>query len=344
MAILASAVCPTVPAGATKEERTVKRLATMVAAACVLAMVAAGCAEQKPGEQKPTIAVIPKGTSQSFWLAVKAGADKAGAELGAQVHWEGPTEETDIDGQIRVVQNAITKKVKAIVLAACDAKSLVRYVEDAQKQGIPVVMIDSGITPDVSTAFLATDNVKGGEVGAEALAAAVGGNGKVGLLPFIKGAGSSDDREKGFRQGIAKHVGLELGERVLYSNSDVSVGLDKTKSMITSTPDLAGIFAANQGGAEGAIQAVRQMGKTGKVKLVCYDASDAEIAALREGVVEALIVQNPFRMGYEGVKTAMRAAQGEKIVPRVIDTGVTKVTRENLDTPEIKQLLNPLAK
>lgn len=318
--------------------------ALLGAAVCGLMLLASGCSEEKPKDQKPVIAVIPKGTSQSFWLAVKAGAEDAGKEMNVTIHWEGPTEETDIDGQIRVVQNAITKKVKAIVLAACDAKSLVRYVEDAQKQGIPVVMIDSGITPDVSAAFLATDNVKGGRAAADALAQAIGKKGKVGLLPFIKGAGSSDDRERGFKEGIAQYPAVELGDRVLYSNSDVSVGLDKTKSMITSTPDLAGIFAANQGGAEGAIQAVRQLNKVGKVKLVCYDASEAEIQALRDGVVEALIVQNPYRMGYEGVKTALRAANGEKIEPRVIDTGVTVVTRENLDTPAIQQLLAPKAK
>ncbi|NUQ70929.1 MAG: ABC transporter substrate-binding protein [Chthonomonadales bacterium] len=305
------------------------------------AALLAGCADKAPEAAEPVIAVIPKGTSQSFWLAVKAGAEAAGKQLGVRIHWEGPTEETDIDGQIRVVQNAITRKVKAIVLAACDAKSLVRYVEDAQKQGIPVVTIDSGITPDVSAAFLATDNVRGGRAAAEALAAAIGGKGKVGLLPFVKGAGSSDDREKGFRDGIAGVKGIQLGDRVLYSNSDVSVGLDKTKSMLTATPDLAGIFAANQGGAEGAIQAIRQMNKVGAVKLVCYDASDAEIQALKDGVVDALIVQNPYRMGFEGVQTAMKAANGEKIDPRVIDTGVTKVTRDNLETDEVRKLLNP---
>ncbi len=310
-------------------------LAAVVGLCCALIV---GCGKQ---ETKPTIAVIPKGTSQSFWLAVKAGAEKAGAEGNVAIHWEGPTEETDLDGQIRVVQNAITKKVKAIVLAACDAKSLVRYVKEAQAAGIPVVTIDSGINPDISKAFLATDNVLGGAQAADTLASLVGEKGKVGLLPFIKGAGSSDDRERGFIDGLSKYPDIDLGDRVLYSNSDVSIGLDKTKSMLTSTPDLAGLFAANQGGAEGAIQAIRQMGKAGKVKLVCYDASEAEIQALRDGVVQALIVQNPYRMGYEGVKTALRAANGETIDPRVIDTGVTVVTAENLDTPEIQKLLDP---
>jgi ribose transport system substrate-binding protein len=214
-------------------------------------------------------------------------------------------------------------------------------VKEAQAAGIPVVTIDSGITPDVSKAFLATDNVKGGAEAADALARLIGEKGKVGLLPFIKGAGSSDDRERGFIDGLSKYPDVDLGDRILYSNSDVSIGLDKTKSMLTSTPDLAGIFAANQGGAEGAIQALRQMGKAGKVKLVCYDASEAELQALKDGVVQALIVQNPYRMGYEGVKTAMRLVAGEVVDPRIIDTGVTVVTMENLDSPDVRKLLDP---
>ena len=288
-----------------------------------------------------TIAVIPKGTSQSFWKAVKAGADAAAAEAGnVTIDWNGPAAETDVDGQIRILQNAISRRVSAIVLAACNANSAVRYVEQAQAQKIPVVTIDSGISPDVSVAYLATDNVKGGEVAADALAELIGGKGKVGCIPFVKGAASSDQREQGFRQGLKRHPGVEL-VRVLYSDADVSVGMDRAKSMMASVPDLAGIFPANQAGAEGAIQAVEQLGTAGKVKLVCFDASDAEIKALRAGTVQALIVQNPFRMGYEGVKTALRAVRGEKIEPRVIDTGVTKVTKENLDTPEIQKLLNP---
>ncbi|MCC6731255.1 MAG: ABC transporter substrate-binding protein [Chthonomonadales bacterium] len=317
--------------------------AALVAAGCARESVAGGggAAGAGGGGKHLTVAIIPKGTSQSFWLAVQAGAVAACREAGATSQWEGPAEETDVDGQIRILQNAITRKVDAIVLAACDARSLVPYVEQAQKQGIPVVVIDSGITPDISTALLATDNVKGGEVAAIALAGAIGGKGKVGLIPFIKGARSSDEREAGFKQGLKAHPGLDLGNRVLYSNADVSMGLDKTRSLLTATPDLAGIFAANQGGAEGAIQAVKQLGKAGKVKLVCFDASDAEVRALRDGVVEALIVQDPYRMGYEGVKTALRAVRGERIEPRVIDTGVTKVTRENLESPEVQKLLNP---
>ncbi|HSV72925.1 MAG TPA: ABC transporter substrate-binding protein [Chthonomonadales bacterium] len=330
-----------------------QRSAGLLTAAFVAAVGLAGCRGAQQGTADAgagggggggthyTIAVIPKGTSQSFWKAVKAGADAAAAEAGnVTIDWNGPAAETDVDGQIRIIQNAISRRVSAIVLAACNANSAVRYVEQAQQQNIPVITIDSGITPDISLAYLATDNVKGGQVAADALAELIGGKGKVGCIPFVKGAASSDQREQGFRDGLKRHPDVEL-VRVLYSDADVSIAMDRAKSMMASVPDLAGIFAANQASAEGAIQAVEQLGKAGKVKLVCFDASEAQIRALRAGTVQALIVQDPFRMGYEGVRTALRAVRGERIEPRIIDTGVTKVTMENIDTPEVQRLLNP---
>jgi ribose transport system substrate-binding protein len=335
-------------------------LATLVCAA--LAFAVTGCPREQPTEPpkpelpsatgktgggtggKYVIAVLPKGTAQSFWLAVKAGADDACREAGLpEPIWSGPDSETDVPRQIQIVQTMITQKVNAIVMAACDADGLVPYVEQAQKAGIPVIMIDSGLKKDISVAVLSTDNVKGGEEAADALAKVIGDKGKVGCIPFIQGAKSSDDRENGFKQGLKKHPGIQL-VKILYSNSDVGEGMTKTQTMLTSTPDLAGIFAANQAGAEGAIQAIKQMGKVGKVRLVCYDASEVEMQALKDGVADALIVQNPYRMGHDGVMTAIKAIKGEKIEPRLIDTGVTVVTKENLNTPEIQKLLNPTAK
>lgn len=334
--------------------RAVLRFHTLTLVAC--ATVLAGCGKQSApsggrestggGATHYTIAVIPKGTSQSFWLAVKAGADDAGREEHATIAWEGPSQETDVDRQIQILQNAITRKVSAIVMAACDAKALVRYVQQAQQSNppIPVVTIDSGLDPDVSQAYLATDNVKGGIAAADALADAIGGKGKVGVIPFIKGAKSSDEREQGFKEGLKKHPGMDLDNRILYSQADVAQGLDKAKAMITATPDIAGIFAANQAGAEGAIKAVKELNKQGQVKLVCFDASAPEVDALRDGTVSALIVQNPYQMGYQGVKIAIRLLKGEKVELHTIDTGVTVVTKANLDTPAIRKLLNPQEK
>lgn len=291
---------------------------------------------------KYTIAVVPKGTAHVFWKTVEAGARAAGKELGAEILWNGPAEETDVSGQIAIIEDFITRKVDALVMAACDAQALVPLVKKAMAKGIPVITIDSGIATDDALCFVATDNVLGARKGGEKLAELIGKRGKVGLIPFIKGAATSDMREQGFREAMAKYPNITIAA-TLYSQSDASIAMQKTEDMLTSVADLAGIFAANEPAVVGAAQVLKQRNLAGKVKLVGFDASDAEIAALKEGVVQALVVQNPYRMGYDGVKLAVQAIKGEKI-PKRVDTGVLIVTKENLDQPETQKWLYPLGK
>lgn len=328
-----------------------------LAAAGLLGAILAGCGKP-PAETAPpvtgpqataptsaptaqyTIAVVPKGTAHVFWKTVEAGARAAGVELGAEILWNGPSEETDVAGQIAILEDFITRKVDGIAMAACDAQALVGTVKKAMEQGIPVITIDSGISTDDALCFVATDNVKGAAEGAHKLAELIGKKGKVGLIPFIKGAATSDLREEGFRKALAEYPGITIAS-TLYSQSDASVAMQKAEDMLTSVPDLAGIFGANEPAVVGAAQVLKQRGLAGKVKLVGFDASDAEIEALREGVCQALIVQNPFKMGYEGVAMAIKAIRGEEIDKRV-DTGVLVVTKQNLDNPETQKWLNPL--
>lgn len=317
-----------------------------------------GCAKQPPqtavaplegttsgqspdvGSARLQIAVVPKGTAHVFWKTVEAGARKAAEEAGAEILWNGPAEETDVTGQISILEDFVARKVDAIVMAACDAQALVAVVQKARQKGIPVITIDSGIATDDALCFVATDNVKGASEGAKTLAELIGGKGKVGLIPFIKGAATSDMREEGFRKGLAGFPGIKIAS-VLYSQSDASVAMQKTEDMLTSVPDLAGIFAANEPAVVGAAQVLKQRKLVGKVKLVGFDASDAEIQALKEGVVQALVVQNPFKMGYDGVNMALKAIKGETI-PKRVDTGVLIVTKANLNDPETQKWLNPL--
>ncbi len=290
--------------------------------------------------QKPyRIAVIPKSVAFDFWLAVRAGAERAGKEEGAQIIWKGPNDERDIAGQRSILENFITQRVDAIVFAACDAKAMGPIAQKALKAGIKVITIDSGLDPDVSLCFVATDNIKGGRIAAETLAKLIGYEGKVGLIPFVPGAATSIQREQGFKDGLKKFSKVKL-VATLYSESDVTKGMQVTENMLTAHSDLKGIFAANEPGAVGAAQVLRARKLAGKVKLVAFDAAPTEIKALKEGVIQALIVQNPFRMGYDGVKMAVKAIKGEKI-PKRIDTGVTVVTAENMKLPKIQDLLFP---
>lgn len=289
---------------------------------------------------KYTIAVIPKGTTHDFWLTVKAGAEDAAKEFNAKTYWKGPDKETEVVKQLNIIEDFITMEVDAIVMAACDENAMIDVVKRAKDAGIPVVTIDSGVKSDEPVTFVATDNVAGAKAAGNELARLIGGKGEVGLIPFVKGAATSEMREQGFKEALAEFPDIKLVS-TLYSESDAAKGMNVTQDMITANPNLAGIFAANEGGAIGAAQAIRADDKVGAIKLVAFDASDEEIAALKEGVIQALVVQNPYKMGYEGVKAAVDYLEGRPVEKR-IDTGVTVVTMENFGQPDVQKVLYPL--
>jgi ribose transport system substrate-binding protein len=273
---------------------------------------------------------------------VKAGAEKAGQESGAQILWNGPAKESDTSGQITIIEDFVTQKVDAIVMAATNATSLVPPIRKATDAGIPVITIDSGVKSDLPKSLVGTDNEKGAAEAAHQLAKLIGGPGKVGLMPFVKGAATSDARERGFLDGLKAHPELKLVS-TLYSASQSDTAMSKTEDMLTANPDLAGIFAANEPGAIGAAQVLKTRGKAGTVKLVAFDAGGPEIKALEAGTIQALIVQNPFQMGYLGVQAAVRARRGEPVEKR-IDTGVVVVTKANMNEPAMQKLLYPMGK
>ncbi len=320
----------------------VKKIFLVIAIASII--VSCGPSQKssttEPGKKTIEIAVIPKSFSHQFWLTVKAGAEQAGKELGVKIVWQGTAKETEIEQQINIVQDMINRGVSAIVLAASDANALVGIVETAVNKGIPVITIDSGVNSDKPLSFVATDNVAGAKIAADTLAKLIGEEGEVGLIPFVAGAATSEMRERGFKEGISKYPNIKLVS-TLYSDSNVAKAMDVTNDMLTSFPNIKGIFAANESSAVGCAQAIRSKGKSGQVKIVAFDAAEEEIQALKDGVIQALIVQNPYKMGYLGVKSAYDAIQGKPIEKR-IDTGVTVVTLENLNDPEIQKLLNPI--
>ena len=310
----------------------------------VLALAVCGCGTRQPTSTLAKkgalqIAVVPKGTTQSFWLAVKAGAEDAAKGAGATVIWKGPAKETDVAGQKRIIENFINQKVDALVMAACNERALIPTVEQAVKAGIPVITIDSGVRSSLPKSFIATDNIAGAREAAKTLAELIGKKGEVGLIPFVKGAATSNMRESGFRQEIARYKSIKLVS-VLYSQSDIMQGVRATEDMLTANPKLAGIFAANEGGAVGAARALDLRRLGGKVKLVAFDAAQAEIEALKKGTIQALIVQNPYKMGFDGVTAAIKAINGESVEPR-IDTGVTVVTMKNFNEPAVQKILYP---
>ena len=294
------------------------------------AVVLPGCGTSAP-EAKYQIAVVPKSVSLDFWNSVQAGARAAAAELDSTaITWKGTSDESDVAGQIRIIESFVNQGVDAIVVAATDSKGLVPTLREAQKQGIPVVTIDSGTAPQISESFIATDNMKAAGKAADLIAEATGGQGTVALIPYVAGASTSNAREQGFKERLKEHPGLEL-VTTRYSKSSYNRAMTVTEDILTSHPDLDAVFAANEPSVLGAAQALKSRGQAEDVTLVGFDASPREIEGVRSGTIHGLVVQNPYQMGYRGVKQAMRAIKGES-VKKQIDSGSTVVTSENLES------------
>ena len=288
--------------------------------------------------QKPLIAVIPKGVTNFFWQSVHAGAEAAAKETNVEIFWKGPADETNYSSQINTVEDAITRGVSGILLAPSHREALVPIVERARQAGIPVAIFDSGIGTENYVSYVATDNLNGGVMAAERLAAALGGKGKVAVLGLKAGSVSTDERERGFQDTIKqKYPGIEI-VAYQFGEANATKSLDRAIDILTATPDLHGFFASNEPSTIGAAQAIKQRGLQGKIRLVGFDSSPNLIADLEAGTIDSLIIQNPYRMGYDGLKTLVDKLNGKE-PPRRIDTGVKLVTKENLNTPEIQQLL-----
>ncbi|HQR33264.1 MAG TPA: substrate-binding domain-containing protein [Blastocatellia bacterium] len=317
------------------------KLSIFVALSLLIAVAVTACNKGAGNNAsgKKTIAVIPKGVSHFFWQSVKAGADAAGKDMNVDIIWKGPALETDISGQINIVEDMINRRVDGIVLAPSHGDSLVPIAERAQKAGIPLTIFDSGIGTQNYVSYVATDNRQGGVVAARRMGEKLGGKGKVAILGVKKGSVSTDEREEGFRETILKEFpGINLIPVIFYGESVATKSLSVAEDILTANPDLAGIFASNETSTVGSVNAIRQRNLAGKVILVGFDASPDLVRAIKEGGIDSLVLQDPFKMGYEGVKTIMDKLAG-KTPERRIDTGVKLITKENMDTPEMQRLI-----
>jgi len=311
---------------------------TLFGAPFITACNGAGSAGGAKPSQK-TIAVIPKGVSHSFWLTVKAGADAAGKDLDVKIVWNGPRQETDYSGQMNIVEDMINQRVDGIVLAPSHGDSLVPIVERAQAAGIPVTIFDSGISTEKYISYVSTDNRQGGVTAAKRMGEKLGGKGKVAILGVKKGSVSTDEREEGFRDTIQKDFpGITLVPIIFYGEANAAKSLEVAENVLTANADLTGLFASNESSTVGAVAAVRQRNLVGKVTLVGFDATADLVRHVREGAIDSLVLQNPFKMGYEGVKTVVDKINGKQ-PERRIDTGVKLLTKDNVDTPEIQKLI-----
>jgi ribose transport system substrate-binding protein len=296
------------------------------------------------GGKKLRIAVIPKGTTHEFWKAVEAGARDAEKELGVEVIWRGPLKEDDLNDQIKVVEDFTTQGVDGIVLAPLNDSALKSSVDNAQKSEIPVVIFDSDLKNTDFVSFVATDNEKGGKTAGEEMVRLLGGNGNVLMLRYQEGSASTMNREKGFLDVMKATPGIKVLSDSRYAGATVESAKTEAENLLSSfqNPDgtlkVDGIYCPNESSTFGMLLALQQIKMAGKVKFVGFDSSPKLVEALQKGEINGLVVQNPRKMGHDGVKAVVDHIKKNPVEKR-IDTGANLVTGDNMKDPEIAKLL-----
>ncbi len=290
------------------------------------------------------IVVIVKATTSQYWATVFDGADAAAKVLGIQISKLGAAAETDVAGEVSIMENAISTKPAAIVIAATNAQALAQPIENATAAGIPVIVVDSDANTKKYVTFLATNNVTGGMKAADEVATCVKARtgkqeGDVAYLTALAGAQSLNDRDHGFVEELKKYPGLKIVEHRT-GNNDPARALSDSEDILTRHPDLVGMFADNELEGDGAGRAIQEKSLGGKICAVAFDTSDQEIAFVNSGELDGLIVQNPFMMGYAGVWYGLAASKGV-VFPKVVDSGVSVVTKANIASPAMAGLLDP---
>jgi ribose transport system substrate-binding protein len=311
------------------------------ASLAVLALGLVGCARSDASAQRKRIAVIPKGTTHEFWKSIHAGAEVAARELGVEVIWKGPQKEDDRDEQIKVVEDFVTRGVDGIVIAPLDDKALATPLRDAHEQGIPVIVIDSDVDWSDRVSFIATDNYAGGVMAAEELGRLMNSEGEALMMRYVAGSASTSEREAGFLDTLrTRFEGVTLVSENQRSGATVEGAYQTAENLLNAFPDVDGIFCPNESSLFGMLRALQDAGKSGKVRLVGFDASEKLIEGLRAGEVDALVIQNPWAMGDQGVRRMLDHIEGRAVDAR-IDTGVLLVTRATMDDPHIRDVMAP---
>lgn len=296
------------------------------------------------GPARLRLAVIPKGTTHEFWKSVHAGAVKAARELDVDIVWKGPLKEDDLKSQVDLVQSFTAQHVSGILLAPLNDKALVSSVNGATSANIPVVIFDSALSGGKTVSFVATDNRAAGRLAGERMAELLGGKGKVVVLRYQEGSASTHEREEGFLEAVRKHAGLEVVSDNQYGGATTESAYSAAESLLlaktAASGGIQGVFAPNESTTFGMLLALEKGGLARKLKFVGFDASEKLVQAVRIGQIDALVLQNPFNMGYLSVKAMVSHLRGSKVEART-DTGAQLVDRNNLERPEIRELIKP---
>lgn len=286
------------------------------------------------------IGVVPKAVSHLFFVSVHAGVDRAAHDFHVNTLWNGPDNETDYTRQIEIVDAMVARRVDALAISATEERALVAPLERAISKGIPVTVFDSAAAIQNYVSFIATDNYGAGCTAARTLARLIGAKGSTGMVMQKPGGTSTVLRERAFEDTVAKEFpGVRIVARQ-YGMADPARSRAAAENILAAHPDLAGLFASSEAASIGSIQAVRSRNLAGKVKMVTFDFSQMHVEALREGTVDVMLVQDPFRIGYEAVKSLAAKLGGQTPVHR-LDLPVRSILKSDLGKPEVRALLSP---
>jgi ribose transport system substrate-binding protein len=319
-----------------------KKLTCLAALLLAALFFFAGCGQETSISEPPSgpthvIAVLPKLTNTVYWQSVLAGAKEAGKDYGYEIIFDGPDRETNYARQVQIVDNVIARHVEGVVLAPVDRQNLVPSVDKLNELNIPCVIVDSGLDAVHFLSFASTDNYQGGVLAAQQMGHVLGGKGNVLVVRHIAGSHAAVKRVSGFMDTISNDFpGIKIVDSQSGQDSAV-IAKQVTEEMLQRNPDVQGLFACNVDMSVGALRALQEQNRT-EVKMVAFDPDKSLLDGLRSGQVAAIIVQDPYKMGYEGVKVVALHNKGQSS-PRLIDTGVAVVTSEKLTDPQIMRLL-----
>ncbi|HTL28076.1 MAG TPA: substrate-binding domain-containing protein [Tepidisphaeraceae bacterium] len=311
----------------------------------LLASLALGCdkgsTSSTPAKQsRPyAIAVIPKGTTHVFWQSVHAGANRAAKDLGVEIKWQGPQGEAERGQQIQIVNDLLTQGVNAVCLAPIDSNALVETINETSRQ-VPVVIFDSGANTENYTAYVATDNRKGGQLAGEEMLRLLGdAGGEIAIVRVMAGSQSTTEREEGFKEVVAKNPKIKIVAEQ-YGDSDKAKSQRVAGDILAAHPNLVAFYGPNESSTVGILNALKDVKKNGKLKFVGFDSSEELAKALDDGEIDALVLQNPVLMGDHAVRAAVAKLKGEN-VEKNQPIEPTLITRANKDQPAMQQLLRP---
>lgn len=316
------------------------RLKTVMAIAATSALfltTACGSGSGSSANGSYKLAFVQGVTGDAFYITMGCAVQEEAKKLGATVDIQGG-QKFDPTLQTPVLQSVISSRPDAILIAPTDVSAMQRPIEQATKQNIKVVLVDTTLEdPSVASSAIASDNVGGGKAAFDAIKKLSPQGGKVLVVSVQPGISTTDARAKGFQDAVAADPQYkDLG--VQYSQNEPQKAAQIVTAALQKDPDIVGIFAANLFSAEGAATGVRQANKQDQVKIVGFDAGPDQVKALQAGTVQALVAQQPGKIGQVGVEQAVKALKGEP-TEKDVQTGFTIVTKDNLNTPEGKEAL-----